>query len=403
MSEEICPYEIVLDIVSSGSETKFDRERNTLTVCLDRDLSQAQTAALDTEGFVINNVFDGGGVSVRVSKIGYLRREMKVTLGVPRSSTAGCVCWDWNDLLGLEGALTRIPRKFLVVNGLRKERQALFFSTEQEARLPEVRSYLSAVELARVLRQHSDHNSHSPPASVFFEVDRLEIPVSLTLKDLDEPFPVEELAEFLNTEERKLARVETFRGTLWDLLKDYPAQERFQRILVTGRSGRFIRSLKHNFAIVQADLRLDRRLEKARAEHAELSDRLAGIVSGIETKALAIPTAIFLLLKFLDPAEGFSSFNLGLIVASILIAIILTGGFVAQRSITKTISEEIEDATNNLIAGLEKDQELERKFNRLKHRITVSNAVKALVMICAWIVPLLATANLWIEANQLGQ
>ncbi|MEM6915072.1 MAG: hypothetical protein AAF491_00795, partial [Verrucomicrobiota bacterium] len=111
-------------------------------------------------------------------------------------------------------------------------------------------------------------------------------------------------------------------------------------------------------------------------------------------KALAIPTAIFLLLKFLKPEDSFSPLNVGLITGAVVIALILTGGYCAHKAITGALKTEIDEAMSKLVEGLD-DDKIKEKFSGLETRIKISNFIKFIVMVCAWAVPLFAVIAIW--------
>lgn len=304
-----------------------------------------------------------------------------LTVEVPRDRTACFVAHDLNDLMNNEGEFNDAPEDFLVLKIASGEGACWSGCGELPS---EICSYRSILTLVSTLRKYSDAISMDQQTLSFFDVERVDIRLKPLPCIADSKFPSNRLIEFLETPGMRNLRIEAFKTTLWDQLKNYSVDERFERLVKCSRGDSFLNALRHNFNLSKSDYTLDRILEKARSEQRLLAEQVATMTLSLEAKAFVLPGTIFLAGSLLEPGKGITLQNVILLSASLALAMISTVAFQAQKDVSDDLKKQIESAQKQLSTKVD-DKETDQRLEKLSGRLDRLWLFKLAIVAGAWL------------------
>lgn len=329
--------------------------------------------------------FTEQGTKIPIQDSGVIPESSIIAIsGLPRSSYAEFVGDDLDDLLKEGEACIREPSEFLLLK-IDQSEPSFFCSLSSEPPPKSIESYRAAQFLFQKVELMASHelSTTMPKSFVLFDTYDLVLKPSYKHSDLNSEFPMEDLKSFFGRSDQQPLRKEVFIGTLCDFLKDIPPGQMAGRLLKDHSGDQFVKRLNSNFKLCQKDLRVDERLKGLRSELSDLSERVAKIVLGLEAKALAIPGAIIVSAKVIGVDGGWSLANSAVFVGLVLLSLVTSAAFFAQKSISSALLEDIEDLKKRAIEEASSSS-MEKRLKSLKNRIEFAKYVKLLVVILSW-------------------
>ncbi len=349
-----------------------------LTATLHEPVDDGLCEGLEQIGDV--SVVGRDGMAIRRQDRGVIGEGFQLSLIVPRDRN-DFVGKDFDDLLHDPQNCIEEPKCWLL---LEQTSDGRLLSSWMDNPPNKLLRYRDAQQLCRLLQQRADHEAEGsfPIRLTYFEIERLDMDLIYKCGDLSHEFPIARLKQFIEEESQKLIREESFKGTLWDYLKNEDVNTRISRLLRSGDE--FERRVRANHALARQDLRLNKRLEEVRKEITDFSSVISKLIFGLEAKALAIPGAMILAAKVIDPKEAWSLGNLSVICALILVALILSVSLWTQLKISTDLKYDIDTAQSRFDV-IDSDGKIHLKLERLKNRINIALLGKVIVVIVAWV------------------
>lgn len=306
---------------------------------------------------------------------------------VPRLAETFVVARNLEDLLSVVGTFEKAPAAYILVDAQEAPRGVQAYCSNQAPNESpaDARRYQDAVRLWGLIKGRAEHTDLETNSLLFFGLRQTKLAPGFSSEDLKVEVFVSEIADFILSTDAPKVRAQIFASTLSEFLRDQTPSTAFAYLLRT--SEHFSRRLREGLAMHLAEHSPEKLALEGQKSALEFSEKLEKVVSGLETKSLAIPIALLLTVKDLQVGGGWTTTNTMLLVSVLLFAITMTLVHLSQRSILRVLGASAENITQSLRSrGLEeKNPVLTEVFAGLKKRRKLAQWASAIMCGAAWI------------------
>lgn len=306
---------------------------------------------------------------------------------VPRVIDNFVVARDLADLLSLPGAAESAPGEYVLCADQEGQGgiKVICSSQDPAGAPPEIRRYHEAVKLWRLLLGRAEHQDAATNALLFFGLRRTEILPGFNTSDLKFNIWTDEIREFIQSPDANRVRLQIFSSALSEFLRDQNNGSAFPYLLRT--SEHFARRLREGMAVHLAENSPEKLALEGQKSALEFSEKLEKVVSGLETKSLAIPVALLLSVKDIQAGAGVTTLNAMLVLSVLLFAVTMTLVHLSQHSVLEMLRASLENITTSLkMRGLEaKNPVIHELFEGLKKRRNTAHTASWVMCFAAWV------------------
>lgn len=309
-----------------------------------------------------------------------------VDLRVPRIPDRLVVARHVADLLSLSKTCEQEPTGYaLCGHPGAKDFQSHCQGDESPTAPPLVRRYHQAVDLWQALARQAACADTTDGSLLYFGSRRTKIVPGFSISDLAEDIATERIVKFLENPDQLETRREIFDSALSEFLRDIDSASAFSRLL--RGSAQFAARLKEGMAIFLAEHSPQKLTAEARRAALDLSEKLEKIIGGLEAKSLAIPAALLLAIKEVDPGAGYTALNVFLLAATATYGLTMTFVHLSQRALLSLLRTTIEKTEEEFKErGLDKDNSvLKTWFKSLKRRRSVAAVGSWAMFLASWV------------------
>ncbi|GAA5135262.1 hypothetical protein GCM10023213_08210 [Prosthecobacter algae] len=256
--------------------------------------------------------------------------------------------------------------------------------------IPEpLKSYHQAIKLWQLLRIYAHHQDGDTDSLWFFGVRKTEIQPGFSLKELSSPLDLSSVASFMEASDATEIRKEILASRIAAHLDGQDPETRFSYLLSS--LPRFARGLREQMSIYLCEHSPEKLEEEAKLAAVEFAGKMETIVSGLETKGLTVPIALFLAYKEVNKDMGPLG-NSAIVLSAVLYLAGMAWVHFTQSALldllTKSIQEKKVDFEKK---GLDRDNPvLAKAFKTLEERGYRSEKFSGWMFLLSFLPPIAA-------------